>query len=194
MADMDLDDIIKDNTPRLRSFVRSRLGNRDDADDIVQDTFYQFLRTISIMDNPIGQVTSWLYTVAHNLIINHGKKHREVVSKSSIRNGHGKLSKTGGDETSFMDELSEILVASDNESPEMLMLRNIVWEELDKAMSELPHEQRQAIEMTEIQGLPVKEAAQKMGVPVNTFLSRKHYGVLSIRKKLKTLYEELTNN
>lgn len=182
MASSNLDDIIKDNAPRLRSFVKSRVGNSDDADDIVQDTLYQFLRTISIMDNPIGQVTSWLYTVAHNLVINHGKKHREVEMPKRRRSE---------DDDSFMDELSEIMVASDNETPEMLMLRRMVWEELNKAMAELPMEQCEAINMTEIQGLSVKEAARQMGVPVNTFLSRKHYAVMHIRKRLRKLYEEL---
>lgn len=168
MADKKLDDIINDNAPHLRSYVKSKVSNRDDADDIVQDTLYQFVRTISIMDNPIGHVTSWLYTVAHNLIINHGKKHREVA------------------------ELSEIMVASDHDNPEMLILRNMVWEELEKAMADLPKEQREAIEMTEVQGLSTKEAAQAMGVSQNTFLSRKHYGMVSVRKRLNLLYEELT--
>lgn len=170
MASSELDDIIKDNTLRLRSFVKSKVSNRDDADDIVQDTLYQFLRTISIMDNPIAHVTSWLYTVAHNLIVNHGKKHREVA------------------------ELSEIMISPDNDNPEMQILRNMVWEELEKAMADLPKEQRVAIEMTEVKGLSTKDAAQAMGVSVNTFLSRKHYGMVSIRKRLNLLYEELVHN
>lgn len=176
-----LEDIIRENTPRLHSYIKQKVGNSDDADDIMQETFYQFLRTISIMDNPIGQITSWLYTVAHNLVINHGKKHREVEMPQIRQN----------EDQSFMTELSEILAASDDENPEIRMLRNMVWEELDKAISELPTEQRKAMEMTEIQGLSVKEAAKQMGVSVNTFLSRKHYAVVHIRKRLKTLYEEL---
>lgn len=183
MADKKLDDIIKDNAPRLRSYVKSKVSNGDDADDIVQDTLYQFLRTISIMDNPIGHVTSWLYTVAHNIIINHWKKHREVIITKT---------KTGDDDDSFMTELSEIMAAPDNDNPEMLMLRNMVWKELEKAMADLPKEQREAIEMTEVQGLSTKEAARAMGVSANTFLSRKHYGMVSIRKRLNLLYEELT--
>lgn len=186
MANKELDDIIKANTPRLRSYVRSRVGNNGDADDIVQDTLYQFLRTISIIDNPIAHVTSWLYTVAHNLVINHGKKHREVdITRTKARNK---------DDDSFMFELSDIMVSSDNDSPEMHMLRNMVWEEFDKALSQLPKEQREAIELTEIEGLSVKEAAQKMGVAVNTMLSRKHYGVVSIRKRMRVLYEELVHS
>ncbi len=181
MKSDNLDDIIKENTPRLRSFVRGRVGNRDDADDIVQDTFYQFVRTITIMDNPVGQVTSWLYTVARNLIINRGKKRREEEMPRTV---------LGGDD-SFMSDLSEIMVASDDENPDILMLRAMVWEELDKALAELPPEQRQAVELTEIRGMTVKEAARQMGVPTNTFLSRKHYAVVHIRKRLRDLYEEL---
>lgn len=187
MAKTELDDIIKDNTPRLRSFVKSKVSNHDDADDIVQDTLYQLLRTISIMDNPINHVTSWLYTVAHNLIINHGKKHREVLSTKTI-------TKTGNEDNSFLMELSEIMVASDDDNPEMLMLRNMVWEELDKAMADLPAEQREAISLTEIHGLSVKDAAKATGVSVGTFLSRKHYAIVHIRKHLKSLYQELINN
>ncbi len=95
------------------------------------------------------------------------------------------------DEDGFLKDLSEIMIASDSEEPDMLMLRGMVWEELDKALSELPKEQREAVEMTEIKGMTAKEAAELMGVTVNTFLSRKHYAVLHIRRRLKILYEEL---
>lgn len=183
MADNNLDDLIKENTPRLRSYVRSKISNRDDADDIVQDALYQLVRTISIMDNPVGKVTSWLYTVAHNLIINHGKKHHEMEMPVSIH--------ADDNEDNFMTDISEIMIASDDETPDMLMLRSMVWDELAKALSELPIEQREAVEMTEIKGMTVKEAAERMGVPVNTFLSRKHYAVKHIRLRLHKLYEEL---
>lgn len=184
MANGNLDDIIKENTPRLRSFVRSRVGNREDADDIVQDTFYQFVRTISIMDNPIGHVTSWLYTVARNLVINHGKKHREVEMP--------RRTYADGDDM-FMDDLSEVMVASDDDSPEMLILRSMVWDELENALNELPDVQREALEMTEVRGMSVKESAEAMGVSLGTFLSRKHYAVVHIRRRLKSLYEEIRN-
>lgn len=181
MENDELDDIIKDHTPLLRSFVRARIGNHDDTEDIVQDTFYQFVRTITIMDNPVGHVTSWLYTVARNLIINHGKKRRE---EEIPRSAHG-------DDDDFLIDLSEIMIASDTDNPDILMLRTMVWEELDKAMAALPKEQREAMEMTEIKGYSVKEAAKLMDVSVNTFLSRKHYAVIHIRKRLRALYEEL---
>lgn len=176
-----LDDIIRENASRLRVFVRRRVRSDEDADDIVQDTFFQFMRTISILDSPVERVSSWLYTVARNMIINHGKKHRETaMSSMHLR-----------DSDHVMADLSEIMVADDNDNPDMSMLRKMVWDELDKALNELPEEQREAVVMTEIQGLSVKDAAQEMGVSVNTFISRKHYAVVHIRKRLHGLYIEL---
>ncbi len=181
MEDKELDDIIKENVPKLHSFVRGKVSNRNDAEDIVQDTLYQFLRTIRILENPVGHVSAWLYTVAHNLIINHGKKRRE----ESMPEWHAE------DDDSFLTDLSEIIAADDNTTPDMQMLRKMVMEELEKALSELPKEQCDAIVMTEIKGMTVRDAAEQMGVAVNTFLSRKHYAVLYVRKRLRVLYEEL---
>ena len=181
MENKDLDDIIRQNEPKLRSFVRRRVSNNDDADDIVQDTFFQLVRTIRMLDNPIGQVTSWLYQVAHNLIINHDKKHRE--ESMPVIEGH--------DDEGFLGDLSEIMIADEGDNPDIRLLRSMVWQELDKAMSELPDEQRRAIELTEVEGLSVRDAADAMGVPLNTFLSRKHYAVVHIRKRLYGLYQDL---
>lgn len=175
MDNNELDDIIRQNASWLRAFVRGRVGNRDDADDIVQDTLYQLVRTVSVLDNPIAHVSSWLYTVAHNLIVNHGRR------------------RALDDESSFMRDLSDIMMAADDDSnPDIVMLRSVVWEELERALAELPQEQRAALELTELQGLSTKEAAAQMGVSQNTFLSRKHYAVLHVRKRLYTLYKELT--
>lgn len=183
MASNDLDDIIKQHTPRLQSYVRGRLDNPDDADDIVQDTFYRFLHAITVLNNPVAHVTAWLYRVAHNLIINHGKKHRELH-----------LPAAEAQDDAFMADLQEIMVADSNDSPDMHMLRSMVWDQLNKAIDELPPEQRTAIVLTEVKGLSVKDAASLAGVNTSTFLSRKHYAVLHIRKRLGTLYEELTQN
>ncbi len=182
MANNILDEIIKDTTPHLRSYVRSRVSNSEDAEDIVQDTLYKLARAFSIMENPIGKISAWIYTVAHNLIINHGKKKHEKDVAGTTHEDYDK---------SFMLDLSEIMVSADHESPDIIMLREMVWEELHKALAELPAEQREAVEMTEIQGLSVKDAAKQMGVPLNTFLSRKHYAVKHIRKRLHSLYTEL---
>lgn len=181
MASDNLDDIIRQNAPRLSRFVRSRVDNRDDADDIVQDTLYQLVRALSFADNPIGRVTSWLYTVAHNLIVNHNRRRREVAMPTIEHD----------EDDTFMTDLSEIMAASDVDNPDMLMLRGMVWDELERALASLPPEQREAIVLTEIRGLSTREAASATGVSVATFLSRKHYGVLQIRKRLRSLYDEL---
>lgn len=180
MEGKELDDLIRLHTRRLQAFVGRRVSRREDAEDIVQDTLLQLLRSLSILENPIGQVTSWLYTVAHNLIVNHDKKMHETEMP---------LVSTDDDE-GFMGDLSEIM-ASDQDDPEIQLLRKMVWQELDKAMAELPSEQRQAIELTEIEGLSSAEAAQRMQVPLGTFLSRKRYATQHIRKRLHTLYMEL---
>lgn len=97
----------------------------------------------------------------------------------------------GDSDEHFMRDISEIMVAADDDNPDIRMLREMVWEELHKALAELPQEQREAMELTEIKGLSVREAANLVGVNPNTFLSRKHYAVLHIRKRLRGLYEEL---
>lgn len=179
----ELDNLIRQHTPRLRAFVNGRVSNREDAEDIVQDTLLQLLRSLRILENPIGQVTSWLYTVAHNLIVNHEVKRRETELPFRPQES---------DEDSFMGDLSEIMV-SESDSPDMLMLRQMVWQELDNALSELPAEQREAIKLTEVEGLSSAEAAERMQVSIGTFLSRKHYAVLHVRKRLHALYQELIN-
>lgn len=181
MDNNEIDDIIRENSSWLRSFVRGRVGNSDDADDIVQDTLYQLVRTLNALDNPIAHVSSWLYTVAHNLIINHGRRRREVTG----------VPDSESEERGFMNDLSEIMMADDDDNPDFRLLRKMVWEELDRALAELPPEQREAIVLTELQGLTVKEAAQHTGVGLSTFLSRKHYAVLHVRKRLFSLYQEL---
>lgn len=178
----ELDDLIRLHTLRLRAFVNGRVANREDAEDIVQDTLLQLMRSLRILENPIGQVTSWLYTVAHNLIVNHDRKKHEV-----------EMPVLQDDDDRIMGDLSEIMLA-DSETPELLLLRKMVWQELDKALAELPAEQREAIELTEVEGLTSADAARRQQVALGTFLSRKHYAILHVRKRLHTLYNELINN
>lgn len=182
----ELDDLIRLHRRKLQNFVSQRVSNREDAEDIVQDTLLQLTRSLRILENPIGQVTSWLYTVARNLIINHGKKmHEEEMPQ---------LHRSWDDEDEdFMGDLSEIMW-SDYGDPELQLLRKMVWQELDKALAELPPEQRLALELTEVQGLSTAEAASRMQVTLGTLLSRKHYAVLHIRKRLHSLYHELIHN
>lgn len=176
-----LEELIQAHQPRLRSFIRGRVSNKEDAEDILQDVFYQLVKAADNTINPVEQVTAWLYRVARNTIINRGKKMQEEEMPVS---GYD-------DEGNVLEEFSEILFNDDNPTPETEYLRSLVWQELEAALAELPPEQREAFELTELEGLPVKEIAQSIHVPVNTLLSRKHYAVRHLRKRLESLYNDI---
>jgi len=172
---------VKEYQPRLKSFIRKRVPNKEDAEDILQDVFYQLTKTVEDTLNPIEQVSAWLYRVTRNMIINKSKKKKEE-----------ELPNHQYDEDGFvLKEFSEILFNDDNSTPETEYLRLLAWQELEAALSELPIEQREIFELTELEGLPVKEIAKTTGVPVNTLLSRKHYAIKHLRKRLEVLYNEM---
>ena len=178
--------LIKEHQPQLKSFIRKRVSNKEDAEDILQDVFYQFIKATEDEDsvNPIEQVTSWLYRVARNTIINKGKKKREEELPILGYDG----------EENVLEEFSEILFNENNPTPETEYLRSLVRKELEIALSELPPEQREAFELTELDGLPVKEVAKIINVPANTLLSRKHYAVMHLRKRLENLYNDILDS
>lgn len=175
----DVGKMIEDNEPRLKAFIRSRVANREDADDILQDVFYQLVKTVENTLNPIEQVTAWLYRVARNTIINKNRKMTEEEMPVSSY-----------DDDEVLSDFSEVLFGNDN-NPESEYMRSLVWEELQMALDELPAEQREVFELTELDGLPVKEISESTGIPVNTLLSRKHYAVKFLRKRLVGLYMDI---
>ena len=178
---INVEQLVREQQPMLQSFIRKRVSNIEDAEDILQDVFYQLVKTIDKNLTPIEQVSAWLYRVARNTIINRGKKKREVEMPSL----------SSDDEGLVLEELSEILFGAPSPTPEMVYLRSLVWKELEVGLSSLPKEQREAFELTEIDGLPVKEVASSLNIPLNTLLSRKHYAVKYLRKQLYTLYKDI---
>ncbi|MDR0834207.1 MAG: sigma-70 family RNA polymerase sigma factor [Candidatus Symbiothrix sp.] len=183
-ATKSIGELIVEYQPRLKSFIRQRVTNKEDVDDILQDVFYQLAKTAASTLNPIESVSSWLYRVARNTIINHGiKKHEEPMPTYSDDDS----------DTDILKDFSEILFSNEEAtpSPETEYLRSMVWTELEAALSELPPEQREIVELTELDGIPVKEIAAATGVTVNTLLSRKHYAVLHLRKRLAELYADI---
>jgi RNA polymerase sigma factor (sigma-70 family) len=180
----DTEKLIAKYQPQLKSFIRSRVANREDAEDILQDVFYQLVKMVNTAMNPIGEISAWLYRVAQNMIINHAIRKREE-ELPAYRNDDG--------DVEMLEDFSEALFsdASSSPSPETEYMRSLVWTELERALAELPSEQREIYELTELDGIPVKEIAQITGVPVNTLLSRKHYAVLHLRKRMKDLYDEI---
>jgi len=179
----DVGQLIVEHRPKLKAFIRKRVSNSDDADDILQDVFYQLVKTVENSMNPIEQVSAWLYKVARNLIINKGTKKREE-EMPVYRNENS--------DDEMLNDISEILFGSETSaSPETEYLRSLVWTELENALAELPPEQREIFELTELEGIPVKEISETAGVSVNTLLSRKHYAVKHLRKRLAGLYNDI---
>ncbi|MDR2963408.1 MAG: sigma-70 family RNA polymerase sigma factor [Bacteroidales bacterium] len=175
--------VISKYQPQLTSFIRRRVRSNEDAEDILQDVWYQFLKTLETSLNPIEHVSAWLYKVARNVIINKGTKKRE--EEMPVYAGEDTEGDTWGD-------FAEILFAAETSpSPETEYLRSLFWEELETALAELPAEQRHIFELTELEGRAVKDVAETTGVSVNTLLSRKHYAVKHLRKRLERLYEEI---
>jgi RNA polymerase sigma factor (sigma-70 family) len=180
----DVGQLIVEHRPKLKSFIRKRVRNSDDAEDILQDVFYQFLKTVENSMNPIEQVSAWLYRVARNLIINMSVKKSEMELPVY-------LSDNSDDEV--LNDFSEILFSNDS-TPETEYLRSLVWAELENALAELPPEQREIFELTELDGIPVKEISKATGININTLLSRKHYAVKHLRKRLEGLYCDIVNS
>ncbi|GHT02712.1 RNA polymerase subunit sigma-24 [Bacteroidia bacterium] len=179
-------ELIVEYQPRLRSFIRQQVPNKEEAEDILQDVFYQLVKAAENTLNPIEQVSAWLYKVTKNTIINHGIKKREEPMPV--------YSNDESDEAVLQD-FSEILFGRDATNrvptPETEYLRSLVWTELETALAELPPEQREIFELTELEGIPMKEISETAGVSVNTLLSRKHYAVVHLRKRLVGLYEDI---
>jgi RNA polymerase sigma factor (sigma-70 family) len=171
--------VITEYSKRLMGFIRKRVNNEADAEDIMQDVFYQFIGNTQ----PIEQMTAWLFTVARNKIIDRQRKKRPEALEDLF-----------GDEESEEGGLNwaEFLFdASDN--PEKDYLRTLFWEELNNALNELPPEQKQVFILNELEGVPFKEIAERTGETVNTLLSRKRYAVLHLRNRLSVLKDELLN-
>ena len=180
---LDVGKLIAEYQPQLKSFIRNRVVNKEDAEDILQDVFYQLTKTANVALNPIENVSAWLYRVARNMIINHGTKKRETELPV--------YQKDDGD-NDIMKDFSEVLFLNETSpSPETEYLRSLVWAELENALAELPPEQREIYELTEFDDIPVKEIAQTTGLAVNTLLSRKHYAVKHLRKRMRQLYEDI---
>lgn len=171
------EEIIAAYQSRLRSFIRKRVARKEDAEDILQDVFYQMVNAIDNTLSPIENLTGWLYRVTRNTIINKKKKRKESLP--------------GFDEEDLFNDFTEVLFADNNATPETEYLKSLFWEELTDALNEIPKEQKEAFELTEFKGLSVKEIAQKNNVSINTILSRKHYAVIHLRNRLETLYQEL---
>ena len=171
--------VIKEYSRRLLGFIKKRVQGNEDAEDILQDVFYQFAGSTA----PIEQAGSWLFTVARNKITDSYRKQKLPLADDVFGIAEA-------DEESF--DWKEMLLATDA-NPETEYLRNLFWEELQLALGELPAEQRDVFVQNEIDGIAFKEIAAQTGLSIATLISRKRYAVLHLRGRLSVLRDELLN-
>ncbi|MGV3593802.1 MAG: RNA polymerase sigma factor [Sediminibacterium sp.] len=171
-------EVINTYSKRLMGFIRKRVSSEADAEDILQDVFYQFIGNTT----PIEQLTSWLFTVTRNKITDKQRKKKPELLED--------LYVSDSDE-GF--EWSDLFFDDEN-NPESEYMRSLFWEALYTALNELPAPQRDAFVLNEIEGIPFKEIAEQTGDTINTLISRKRYAVLHLRERLGTLKNELLNH
>ncbi|OLD82094.1 MAG: hypothetical protein AUI33_00440 [Ignavibacteria bacterium 13_1_40CM_2_61_4] len=179
-----VDRTVRSERRRLFEFILRRVNSREDAEDILQDVFYQLVSSYSVTE-PIEKLTSWLFTVARNKIIDWYRKKRPVYSLSQRI-----PDSLGDDDAGGPLNLEEILF-DPTENPDRMYARSMVWSQLGDALDELPEKQRLVFVMHELEGKSFKQIAEITGEPINTLLSRKRYAVLALRDRLQELYEEL---
>jgi RNA polymerase sigma factor (sigma-70 family) len=176
--DQRISEVVKREGSRLRNFIRRRVPDPRDAEDVLQDVFYRLVEANRLL-MPIDHVTGWLFRVARNRITDlFRKKTPELFSDAVIENEEG-------------DALQiEDLLPSPDAGPEALYFRNLLLDELELALEELPDEQKEVFVAHELEGRSFKELAGETGVSVNTLLSRKRYAVLHLRERLQSIYDE----
>ena len=172
--------IIDREKARLKNYIRRRVSNNEDAEDILQDVFYQFVSMMQLEN--IEKAASWLFKVAGNRITDWYRKRKPVSFES--------LGRKQADDDPFYPLLLEDLLYDPAEDPDKLFLRSSVWPMLADALEELPDEQRDVFVMHELQDLSFKEIAEITGTPVNTLITRKRYAILLLRERLRELYDE----
>ena len=176
--DRQISEAIEREKPRLRNFIGKRVADQSDAEDILQEVFYELVEAYRMM-RPVEQVTAWLFRVARNRITDlFRSKKREASSEPAVNIEDG-------------GQLQwEDLLPSPEAGPEAAYARSVLLEEMDAALDELPEEQREVFVAHEFLGYSFKELAEQTGVSVNTLLSRKRYAVLHLRDRLHTIYHD----
>jgi len=176
-----ISEVIQRERRRLFLFIRKRVDDEGDAEDILQEVFYELIEAYRLM-KPIEQVGSWLYRVARNRIIDLFRKKRPE--------SFGEIPfDRDADETLLLEHL----LPSPNAGPDALYARSVLLDELDAALQELPEEQREVFVAHEIEGRSFKQLADEAGLSINTLLSRKRYATLHLRRRLQSIYHEFVN-
>ena len=178
--DRQISEIITQQRSRLRNFIRRRVPDPSDAEDIVQEVFYELVEANRLL-MPVEHVTGWLFRVARNRITDLFRKKKPETFSGAALEGEG------GEVLQIED-----LLPSPDDGPEALYFRNVLFDELELALDELPKEQRDVFVAHELEGRSFKEMAAETGVGVNTLLARKRYAVLHLRERLQSIHDEFT--
>ncbi|SRR5882762_533528 len=183
MAEQDhqISEAINREQARLRNFIRKRVADPGDAEDILQEVFYELVEAYRMM-KPVEQVTAWLFRVARNRITDLFRKRKPQL----LADAPDAVTEDG--ETLRLEDLLPSLEAG----PEAAYARSVLLEELEAALDELPEDQREVFIAHELMGYSFKELAAQTGISVNTLLSRKHYAVLQLRERLQAIYDEVS--
>ncbi len=176
--DRRISELVAKQGARLRNFIRKRVPNEADVEDLLQEVFYELVEANRLL-MPIEYVTGWLFQVARNRITDlFRKKKPETFSDAAVVDEEGELLRI------------EDLLPSPDAGPEAVYVRNEMLQELELALSELPEEQRQIFLAHEFEGRSFKELSQESGVSINTLLSRKRYAMLHLRERLRSVHDE----
>lgn len=167
---------------RLLGFIRNRVASVEEAEDILQDVFYQFVAGYETIES-LDRVTSWLFSVARNKIIDRYRRDSARPQRADIGQ------QTGMDDDSPLT-LQDILPDLGN-TPEDSYVRDMIWDTIMDALDELPPEQREIFVLNEIEERSFREISEESGVSINTLLSRKRYAIIALRKKLQRLYNDI---
>lgn len=170
---------------KLLGFIRNRVSSLEEAEDILQDVFYQFVAGFDAIES-LDRTTSWLYSVARNKII-------DRYRRDATRPKQTDFELISGKEEDAPLTLQEILPDLDN-SPESTLLREAIWDEVTEALAELPADQREVFIQNEIEEKGFREIAEETGVSINTLLSRKRYAIMTLRKKLQKFYDDVVGD
>lgn len=163
--------------PRLRSFIRKRVADSGEAEDILQDVFYELIEAYRLM-KPIEQVTAWLFRVARNRMVDLFRKNKPGSLNEPVSNEEG------------CNTLEDLLPSPDG-GPEAAYARSLLLDAIDEALEELPPEQREVFIAHELMGQSFKEISAETGTSVNTLLSRKRYAVMHLRSTLQSIYDTI---
>jgi len=189
--DRQISEIVAEERSRLRNFIRRRVPDPADAEDILQEVFYKLVEANRLL-MPIDHVTGWLFRVARNRITDLFRKRREVTFSDAEAFDFG-------DEDGDVLRIEDLLPSPIDRlgaGPEALYVRSVLLDELELAIDELPGDpygQREVFIAHELEGRSFKELSAESGVNVNTLLSRKRYAVLHLRERLQSIYDEFMN-